>query len=144
MQVQNPESKVQRKETGTGADNIILQATTPPHPKLFSPEMSIQWWEKTIHDFLWPSLTFHDLLWPSMTFYHLPRPLWLSMNKCLLYRPALLAGPLHSTTLQFNSQSITRLDPIDSKSSFHLFLYLNIWILSTMYWKLIIQNILNT
>ena len=34
IQVQNPgpKSKVQRKRNGTGADNIILQATTtPPH-----------------------------------------------------------------------------------------------------------------
>ena len=40
------------------------------------------------------------------------------MNKCLLSRPGLIAGPLHSTPFQFNSQSIPRLDPIDSKSSF--------------------------
>ena len=39
------------------------------------------------------------------------------MNKCLLSRPGLIAGPLHSTPLQINSQSIPRLDPIDSKSS---------------------------
>ena len=34
IHVQNPspKSKVQRKRNGTGADNIILQATTPPHP----------------------------------------------------------------------------------------------------------------
>ena len=32
IQVPNPKSKVQRKGTGTGADNIILQATTPPPP----------------------------------------------------------------------------------------------------------------
>ena len=32
IQVQNPKSKVQRKGNGTGADTIILQATTPPHP----------------------------------------------------------------------------------------------------------------
>ena len=34
------------------------------------------------------------------------------MIKCLLSRPGLIAGPL-----QINSQSIPRLDPIDSKSS---------------------------
>ena len=39
------------------------------------------------------------------------------MIKCLLSRPGLIAGPLHSTPLQINSQSIPRLDPIDSKSS---------------------------
>ena len=38
IQVQNPKSKVHRKGTGTGADTIILQATT----QLLSPEMSIQ------------------------------------------------------------------------------------------------------
>ena len=40
------------------------------------------------------------------------------MIKCLLSRPGLIAGPLHSIPLQINSQSIPRLDPIDSKSSF--------------------------
>ena len=90
--------------------------------------MSIQWWEKTIHDLHWPSLTFldlpwpsmtfHDLLWPSITFYHLLRPLRPSLIICLLSRPALIAGPLHSIPLQINSQSIPRLDPIDSKSCF--------------------------
>ena len=39
------------------------------------------------------------------------------MIKCLLSSPGLIAGPLHSTPLQINSQSIPRLDPIDSKSS---------------------------
>ena len=39
------------------------------------------------------------------------------MIKCLLSRPGLIAGPLHSTPLQNNSKSIPRLDPIDSKSS---------------------------
>ena len=39
------------------------------------------------------------------------------MMKCLLLRPGLIAGPLHSTPLQIISQSIPRLDPIDSKSS---------------------------
>ena len=39
------------------------------------------------------------------------------MTKCLLSRPGLIAGPLHSTPLQINSQSIPRLDQIDSKSS---------------------------
>ena len=39
------------------------------------------------------------------------------MIKCLLSRPGLIAGPLHSTPLQIISQSIPRLDPIDSKSS---------------------------
>ena len=89
--------------------------------------MSIQWWEKTIHDLPWPSLTFldlpwpsmtfHDLLWPSMTFYHFLRPLLPSMIKCLLSRPGLIAGPLHSTPLPNNSQSFPRLDPINSQSS---------------------------
>ena len=40
-----------------------------------------------------------------------------TMNKCLLSRPGLIAGPLRSTPLQIISQSIPRLDPIDSKSS---------------------------
>ena len=40
------------------------------------------------------------------------------MIKCLLSRPGLIAGPLHSTPLQIISQSIPRLDPIDSKSSY--------------------------
>ena len=90
IQVQNPKSKVQRKGTGTGADTIIL----------------------------WPSMTFHNLLWPFITCYHLLRPLWPSMIKCLLSRPGLIAGPLLSTPLPNNSQSIPRLDHIDSKSSF--------------------------
>ena len=38
------------------------------------------------------------------------------MIKCLLSSPGLIAGPLHSTPLQNISQSIPRLDPIDSKS----------------------------
>ena len=42
------------------------------------------------------------------------------MIKCLLSRPGLIAGPLHSTPLQIISQSIPRLDPIDSKSSYYL------------------------
>ena len=41
------------------------------------------------------------------------------MIKCLLSRPGLIAGPLHSTPLQNNSQSIPRIDHIDSKSSFY-------------------------
>ena len=45
------------------------------------------------------------------------------MNKCLLSRPGLIAGPLHSTPLQIISQSILRLVPIDSKSSFSIILY---------------------
>ena len=45
------------------------------------------------------------------------------MNKCLLSRPGLIAGPLHSTPLQIISQSIPRLDPIDSKSSYCLLAY---------------------
>ena len=40
------------------------------------------------------------------------------MIKSLLLRPGLIAGPLHSTPLQIISQSIPRLDPIDSKSSY--------------------------
>ena len=39
------------------------------------------------------------------------------MIKCLLSKPGLIAGPLHFTPLQINSQSIPRLDPIDSKYS---------------------------
>ena len=39
------------------------------------------------------------------------------MIKCLLSRPGLIAGPLHSIPLQIISQSIPRLVPIDSKSS---------------------------
>ena len=35
-------------------------------------------------------------------------------------RPGLIARPLHSTPLQINSQSIPRLDPIDSKSSYDI------------------------
>ena len=66
-------------------------------------------------DFLF-CIILSNLLWPSMTFYHLLRPLWPSMIKCLLSRPGLIAGPLHSTPLQIISQSIPRLDPIDSKS----------------------------
>ena len=45
------------------------------------------------------------------------------MIKCLLSRPCLIAGPLHSTPLQINSQSIPRLDPIDSKSSSTLLIH---------------------
>ena len=39
------------------------------------------------------------------------------MIECLLSRPGLIAGPLHSKPFQIISQSIPRLDPIDSKSS---------------------------
>ena len=39
------------------------------------------------------------------------------MIKCLLSRPGLISGPLQSSPAQINSQSILRLDPIDSKSS---------------------------
>ena len=42
------------------------------------------------------------------------------MYKCLLSRPGLIAGPLHSTPLQIISQSTPRLDPIDSKSSLQI------------------------
>ena len=42
--------------------------------------MSIQWWEKNIHDLPWLSMTFHDLLWPSMTFYGLLSPSNTSMT----------------------------------------------------------------
>ena len=52
-----------------------------------------------------PSMTFLDLLSPSI------RP---SLIKYLLSRPGLIAGPLHSTPLQINFQSIPRFDPIDS------------------------------
>ena len=41
------------------------------------------------------------------------------MIKCLLSSPGLIAGPLHSTPLQIISQSIPRLDPINSKSSLY-------------------------
>ena len=44
--------------------------------------------------------------------------------KCLLSRPGLIAGPFHSTPLQINSQSIPRLDPINSKSSLE---YYELW-----------------
>ena len=44
------------------------------------------------------------------------------MIKCLLSRPGLIAGPLHSTPLQIKTQSIPRLDPSDSKSSLTLLL----------------------
>ena len=50
------------------------------------------------------------------------------MNKCLLSRPGLIAGPLHSTPLQIISQSIPRLDPIDSKSSFYYCVFLYIFV----------------
>ena len=110
IQVPNPKSKVQRKGNGTGADNIILQATTPPNTPNFShlkckssdgkrPSM-------TFLDLPWPSMNFHDLLWPSMTFYHLLRPLWPSMINCLLSRRGLISGPLQSSPAQVNSQSI--------------------------------------
>ena len=49
------------------------------------------------------------------------------MIKCLLSRPGLIAGPLHSTPLPNNSQLIPRLDPIDSKSSFYI-LIIKVWI----------------
>ena len=74
IQVPNPKSKVQRKGNGTGADNIILQATTPPHPLI-----TFLTWNVNLvmgKDHPWPSLTFHDLPWPSMTFYLL---LWLNV-----------------------------------------------------------------
>ena len=148
-QVPNPKSKVQRKRTGTGADTIILQETNPPHPTTppitfltwnVNPVMGkdhpwpsltfldLPWPSLTFHDLPWLSMTSHDLLWPSMTFYHFLRPLWPSMIKCLLSRPGLIAGPLHSTPLPNNSQSIPRLDPIDSKSSLTLLLLLSSFI----------------
>ena len=36
------------------------------------------------------------------------------MIKCLLSRPGLIAGPLHSVPLQINFQSIPRLNPIST------------------------------
>ena len=103
IQVPNlsPKSKVQRKGPGTGADTLILQATTPPPITFLTGNVNLVMGK----DLPWPSLTFHDLLCSYMTFYHLLRPLWPSMIKCLLLRPY-LAGPL-----QINSQSIPRLDP---------------------------------
>ena len=56
------------------------------------------------------------------------------MIKCLLSRQ--LEGPLHSTPLQINSQSIPRLDPIDSKSSFFYFLIKSLQFL-TNGWQLV-------
>ena len=50
------------------------------------------------------------------------RQVWgIKMIKCLLSWPVLIAGPLHSTPLQIISQSIPRLDPIDSKSGHNIF-----------------------
>ena len=57
IQVPNPKSKVHRKGTGTGADNIILQAThPPPHPTPNFSHLKCQSseWKR-------PSMTFLDL-----------------------------------------------------------------------------------
>ena len=62
IQVQNPKSKVQRKRNGTGADNIIQQATTPPTPN-FS-HLKCQSSDGKI-----PSMTFLDLLRPFITYH---------------------------------------------------------------------------
>ena len=72
IRVPNPKSKVQRKGPGTGADTIILQATTPLHP----PITVLTWNVNPVmgKDHPWPSLTFLDLPWPSMTFYDLLWP----------------------------------------------------------------------
>ena len=76
IQVPNPKSKVQRKGTGTGADNIILQATTHP------PITFLTWNVNPVmgKDHRWPSFTFLDLTWPSMTFYDLLSPSKTSMT----------------------------------------------------------------
>ena len=78
IQVPNPKSKVQRKGTVTGADDIILQATHhPPPPYVIfltwnvNPVMGKDHHVMTFLDLPWHSMTFHDLLWPSMTYYHL-------------------------------------------------------------------------
>ena len=57
IQVPNPKSKVQRKGTGTRADTIILQATTPP---------------TTTHNFSHLKCQSSDGKRPSMTFLDLP------------------------------------------------------------------------
>ena len=94
IQVQIPKSKVQRKRNGTGADNIIQQATTQPttHPPL-----TFLTWNVNLvmgKDHPWPSLTFFDLTWPSKFFYDLLRSPWPSMIKCQLSKPGLISGPL--------------------------------------------------
>ena len=53
IQVPNPKSKVQRKGNGTGADNIILQATTT------TPNFSHLKCQSS--DGKRPSMTIHDL-----------------------------------------------------------------------------------
>ena len=107
IQVPNSKSKVQRKGNGTGADIIILQAIHPTSTTNNFSHLKCQY-----SDGKRPYMTFYDLLSPSV------RP---SLIECLLSRPGLIAGPLHSTPLQIISQSIPRLDPIDSKSSMHFF-----------------------
>ena len=136
IQVPNPKSKVQRKRNGTGADNIILQATTTTT----TPLTFLTWNVNLVmgKDHPWPSLTFFDLTWPSKFFYDLLRPPWPSMIKCQLSKPGLISGPLkpkpklikclltspdlmlrhlHSSPAQIISPLNPRLDTIDSKSS---------------------------
>ena len=59
IQVPNPKSKVQRKRNGTGADTIILQATTPPHHPPPTPNFSHLKCQSS--DGKRPSMTFLDL-----------------------------------------------------------------------------------
>ena len=72
--------------------------------------LDLPWPSISFQDLPWTSMTFHELLWPSMTFYDL---LWL-LN--VYYKPWTNVSPA-----QINSPSNPMLDPIDSKSSFHLF-----------------------
>ena len=72
------------------------------------------------------------------------------MIKCLLSRPGLISGPLHSTPLQINSQSIPRLDPIDSiesSLSYIIIHLLDVWKLTVaihfvIWWRIIPRNII--
>ena len=100
---QSPKWKIQRKGTGTGADTIILQATTPlfhlkchtsveKRPSMTFPDLpwpTITYYDllctfMTFYDLLWLSMTFYDLLWPSMTFYDLLT--WAQINSHLKLR----------------------------------------------------------
>ena len=78
IQVPNPEER--DWDWGWHYNPAGHPSTHPTHQLLFSPKMSIQLWEKTIHDLSWPSLTFHDLPWPSLTFYDLLSPSKTSMT----------------------------------------------------------------
>ena len=63
------------------------------------------------------------------------------MIKCLLSRPGLIAGPLHSTPLPNNSQLILRLDPIDSKSSGKVIIFSSISHLRMVYYPCFIVTL---